>query len=48
MGTRISNIGWDAKDEYGDKLGRGVYVYRLKVKAADGSIADKYQKLVIF
>ncbi len=47
-GTRISNIGWDAKDEYGDKLGRGVYVYRLKVKAADGSIADKYQKLVIF
>lgn len=47
-GTRISNIAWDAKDEYGDKLARGVYVYRLKVKASDGTIADKYQKLVIF
>jgi hypothetical protein len=47
-GTRISNIAWDAKDEYGDKLGRGVYVYRLKVKASDGTIADKFQKLVIF
>lgn len=47
-GTRISNIAWDAKDDFGDKLGRGVYVYRLKVKAQDGSIADKYEKLVIF
>ncbi len=47
-GSRISNILWDAKDDFGDKLGKGVYVYRLKVKAADGSVADKYQKLVLF
>lgn len=46
-GSRVSNIGWDAKDEYGDKLARGVYVYRMKVKSSDGTIADKYQKLVI-
>lgn len=47
-GSRVSNIMWDAKDDYGDKLGKGVYVYRIKVKAADGTIADKYQKLVLF
>lgn len=46
-GSRVSNIGWDGKDDYGDKLARGVYVYRLKVKASDGSLKDKYQKLVI-
>lgn len=46
-GSRVSDIMWDARDEYGDKLARGVYVYRLKVKASDGSISDKYEKLVI-
>lgn len=46
-GSRVSNIMWDGKDEYGDKLAKGVYVYRMKIKASDGSIADKYQKLVI-
>lgn len=46
-GSRVANITWDAKDEFGDKLARGVYVYRMKVKASDGSISDKYQKLVI-
>ena len=46
-GSRVANIAWDAKDEFGDKLARGVYVYRMKVKASDGSISDKYQKLVI-
>ena len=37
-GSRVADIRWDAKDDYGDKLARGVYVYRLKVKASDGSI----------
>ncbi len=46
-GSRVANIAWDGKDDYGDKLARGVYVYRLKVKASDGALKDKYQKLVI-
>lgn len=46
-GSRVSDIMWDARDEFGDKLARGVYVYRMKVKASDGSISDKYEKLVI-
>ena len=40
-------MNWDGKDDFGDQLARGVYVYRMKVKAADGVISDKYQKLVI-
>lgn len=47
LGTRIANIGWDGKDSFGDRLARGVYVYKLKVRAADGSTAEKYEKLVI-
>ena len=46
-GSRVANMNWDGKDDFGDKLARGVYVYRMKVKAADGVISDKYQKLVI-
>src|SRR5690606_18219233 len=34
QGNRVSNqITWDGLDDYGDKIGKGVYVYRVKVKA---------------
>lgn len=47
-GNRITGIAWDGLDDYGDKIGKGVYVYRLKVKSTlDNSVADKYEKLVI-
>jgi peptidase C25-like protein len=46
-GFRSTSITWDGLDEYGDKLARGVYVYRLKVRAENLSMADKYEKLVI-
>ena len=46
-GYRSDPIDWDGKDEYGDDIGRGVYIYRLKVRAADGDVAEKYEKLVI-
>ena len=46
-GYRSDNITWDGLDDYGDRIGRGVYVYRLKVHAPDGSEADKFEKLVV-
>lgn len=46
-GFRIDGINWDGKDEYGDKIGRGVYIYRVKVKTQDGAVAEKFEKLVI-
>ena len=46
-GYRSEPIEWDGRDDFGDKIGRGVYVYRVKVKTSDGSTAEKYEKLVI-
>lgn len=40
-------ITWDGRDEYGDPLGRGVYLYTLKVKAEDGTTESKTEKLYI-
>jgi len=47
-GYRVDNIEWDGLDEFGDVIGRGVYIYKLTVKAAsDNSKANEFQKLVI-
>ena len=46
-GFRSTSITWDGLDEYGDRLAKGVYVYRLKVRAENLSMTDKYEKLVI-
>jgi len=46
-GYNCDPIPWDGLDEYGDKIGRGVYVYRLKVRAPNGNVVDKFEKLVI-
>ena len=47
QGFRTDGISWDGKDDYGDKLGRGVYIYKVTVKNNEGSKADKIEKLVI-
>ena len=44
---RISNISWDGLDDYGDRIGKGVYIYRVSVKDSQGDKAYKYQKLVL-
>ena len=46
-GNRSSDIEWDGRDEYGDKIGRGVYLYRLTVQSADGKKASRLQRLVL-
>jgi flagellar hook assembly protein FlgD len=46
-GFRSEPIEWDGRDDYGDRIGRGVYVYRTFVRANDGKTAEKYEKLVI-
>ncbi len=46
-GYRNTSVSWDGRDDFGDPIGKGVYVYRLKVKTADGEVADKFEKLVI-
>jgi hypothetical protein len=46
-GNRSSDVEWDGRDEYGSKIGRGVYIYRLRVQTADGKAAEKLEKLFI-
>ncbi|MFT5566185.1 MAG: hypothetical protein ACI81Y_001127, partial [Glaciecola sp.] len=41
------SISWNGRDDYGDKLGRGVYVYKLKVKTPSGLKEEVFEKLVI-
>jgi hypothetical protein len=46
-GYRYDGIQWDGRDDFGDPIGRGVYVYRLKIRDASGQTADKYERLVL-
>ena len=46
-GFRSPGIDWDGKDEYGDKLAKGVYIYKLSVVNSDNKKAEKTEKLVI-
>lgn len=42
------DIIWDGRDDFGDKIGKGVYVYKLKVRSNRlNKQVEKIQKLVI-
>lgn len=47
VGNRSSEVNWDGRDEYGSRLARGVYIYRLKVRTSDGKSAEKWEKIFI-
>jgi len=43
-------IEWDGKDNYGDQLARGVYLYQVRVRTSNGaelSGESSFEKLVI-
>lgn len=41
-------ITWDGKDDFGDRIGKGVYIYKLTVKSTvSGQQAEKIEKLVV-
>ena len=47
-GNLSRDIIWNGRDDFGDKIGKGVYIYRLKVKSTvTGHQAEKIEKLVI-
>lgn len=42
------DITWNGRDDFGDKIGKGVYVYKLTVKSTlTNKKAEKFEKLVI-
>lgn len=47
-GFLSKEITWDGKDDFGDKIGKGVYVYKLTVKSSlTNKKTEKFEKLVI-
>ena len=46
-GFRSQGIEWDGRDDFGDQLAKGVYVYNLRVNSPDGTNAEKIEKLVL-
>ncbi len=48
IGNRSSELEWDGRDEYGDKVGKGVYLFKLSVTAPNKLRKEKIEKLVLF
>ena len=47
-GTLSRDITWNGLDDFGNKIGKGVYIYKLRVKATETNlVSEKYEKLVI-
>jgi hypothetical protein len=46
-GNRSNELEWNGRDEYGDKVARGVYIYKLSVRI-QGQKKEKIGKLVVF
>lgn len=44
---RSDPIRWDGLDDFGDNIGRGVYIYQIRVRTFDGEVVKKIEKLVI-
>jgi len=48
-GFRMSGIEWDGKDDFGNSLGRGIYLYKVKIFNKDLNISTEsaFEKLVL-
>lgn len=47
-GTQVRSIHWDGLDDFGDRIGRGTYIYKLQIRTSrDKKPVSQYQKLVI-
>ena len=46
-GYRCGPFDWDGHDDFGSRIGRGVYIYRLKIRTNSGQTVEKFEKLVI-
>lgn len=46
-GSLSRSIVWNGLDDFGNRIAKGVYVYKLKVSSnSDNLTAEKYEKLV--
>src|SRR5690606_21143157 len=41
IGNNISDYAWDGRDQFGDRLANGVYLYRIRTKMDGSSIEHR-------
>jgi flagellar hook assembly protein FlgD len=47
-GFLSKELTWNGRDDFGDKLGKGVYVYKLTVKSnASNKKTEKFEKKLV-
>jgi hypothetical protein len=46
-GYRAGPINWNGRDQYGDRIGKGTYIYKVKVTNSFGQTIEKFEKIVI-
>ncbi len=48
-GFRVDNVKWDGLDDYGSKLGKGIYLYKIKVFSSELNLRreSNFEKLAI-
>jgi len=44
---KVGPINWDGRDDYGDRIGKGTYIYKVKVTNSFGQTVEKFEKIVI-
>jgi flagellar hook assembly protein FlgD len=42
IGTHLTEYAWDGRDDFGDPLANGVYLYRVAAKKANGENFKAY------
>ncbi len=52
QGYRVTNVVWDGRDDFGDRIGKGIYVYKVSVRGTDLAgnsrlVESDFEKLVI-
>jgi hypothetical protein len=45
--AHITDIEWNGRDDFEDKLSKGVYIYKVNVRSSNGKKVEKIEKLVI-
>jgi len=40
-------VDWDGRDNAGDEMGNGTYLYRVEIDTADGLVVSDMQRLVM-
>ena len=46
-GFKGEDLYWDGRDDFGDQIGKGVYVYKIEIRNEEGQKGEQFEKLVI-